>query len=68
LCYAFEGLQAVFPIMPADIYKLSFIGTRILMEDLLKISGATLLLCFISTVIPAIRGSKLSPIEGLKYE
>lgn len=68
LCYFFEGLQMVFPLMPADIYKLSFIATDILWQDLLKISLATLVLCFFSTVLPAIRGSRLSPIEGLKYE
>lgn len=68
MCYGFELAQTVFPLMPADIYKLSFISTKFLGEDLLKISGATLLLCFVSTVLPAIRGSRLSPIEGLKYE
>ncbi len=68
MCFSFEILQKVFPLMPSDIYKISFIPTDFRASDLLLISAATLIICFISTVIPAIRGAKLSPIEGLKYE
>lgn len=68
MCYTFELLQTVFPLMPSDIYKISFIATEFRTSDLLLISGATLLICFVSTLIPAIRGSMVSPIEGLKYE
>lgn len=67
-CYVFEALQKMFPLLPSDIYKLSFVATEIRVYDLLMISGATLLICFFSTLIPSIRGSFLSPIEGLKYE
>lgn len=68
MCISFEVLQKVFPLMPSDIYKISFIPTDFRMSDLLLICGSTLIICFISTLIPAIRGAKLSPIEGLKYE
>lgn len=67
-CFVFEFLQKVFPLLPADIYRLSFVATEVRGYDLLMISGATLLLCFFSTLIPSIRGSFLSPVEGLKYE
>lgn len=68
MCFSFEILQKVFPLMPSDIYKISFIATDFRSGDLLLICVSTLLICFFSTLIPAIRGAMLSPIEGLKYE
>jgi lipoprotein-releasing system permease protein len=62
-CFVFEFLQKAFPLLPADIYRLSFVATEIRVYDLLIISGATLLLCFFSTLIPSIRGSFLSPVQ-----
>ena len=68
MCWAFEFLQTVYPLLPSDIYKLSFIATEIRTNDVLLISGATLLICFFSTLVPAWRGASLAPVEGLKYE
>jgi lipoprotein-releasing system permease protein len=68
MCFAFEVIQKIFPLMPSDIYRISFIATDFRSGDLLLICVSTLLICFISTLIPAIRGARLSPIEGLKYE
>ena len=68
MCIGFEVLQVLFPLMPSDVYKISFVSTEFRWSDLALISAATLLICFVSTLIPAIRGARLSPIEGLKYE
>jgi lipoprotein-releasing system permease protein len=68
MCWGFEGLQLLFPIMPSDIYKISFVSTEFRLSDVVLISVATLIICLLSTFIPAIRGATLSPIEGLKYE
>lgn len=68
MCFLFEVIQKMFPLMPSDIYKISFIASDFRMSDLLLICVSTLVICFISTLIPAIRGARLSPIEGLKYE
>lgn len=67
-CYLFEYLQKIFPLLPADIYRLSFVATEIRTWDLAMIAGATMSICFLSTLIPSIRSSFLSPVEGLKYE
>jgi lipoprotein-releasing system permease protein len=67
-CFAFEQLQKVFPIMPEEVYKLSNFSTYLEFQDVLWVVIATLVICFISTLAPAIRGSRLSPVEGLKYE
>ncbi|MBY0385128.1 ABC transporter permease, partial [bacterium] len=68
LCFCFEWAQKIFPILPPDIYRLSFVATELRSQDLLWICGATMLICFLSTLIPALRGAQLSPVEGLKYE
>ncbi len=68
LCYLFEVMQRFFPLLPADIYRLSFVATELRAQDILWICGATMTICFLSTLIPALRGARLSPVEGLKYE
>lgn len=68
LCYLFEVMQRFFPLLPADIYRLSFVATELRGQDILWICGATMTICFLSTLIPALRGARLSPVEGLKYE
>jgi lipoprotein-releasing system permease protein len=68
LCYLFEIGQKMFPLMPADIYRLSFVATEFRAQDIVWICSATMTICFLSTLIPALRGARLSPVEGLKYE
>jgi lipoprotein-releasing system permease protein len=68
LCYLFEVGQKVFPLLPADIYRLSFVATEFRTQDIVWICSATMTICFLSTLIPALRGARLSPVEGLKYE
>jgi len=68
LCFGFELLQLIYPIMPSDVYKLSFVATEFRLSDLAMISGATMTICFLATLVPAVRGSRLPPVEGLKYE
>ncbi len=68
LCYLFELGQKVFPLLPADIYRLSFVATEFRVQDIVWICSATMTICFLSTLIPALRGARLSPVEGLKYE
>lgn len=68
LCYGFEWAQKIYPLMPADIYRLSFVATELRTQDIVWICSATMMICFLSTLIPALRGARLSPVEGLKYE
>jgi len=68
MCWAFELAQKVFPLLPSDVYRLSFVATEIRAMDLAMIGVATLGLSFLATLIPSIRGSMLPPVEGLKYE
>ncbi|MFZ3231373.1 MAG: FtsX-like permease family protein [Pseudobdellovibrio sp.] len=66
LCFGFMFLQNHFSLIAGSVYKIDKIDVQIRMIDLFIISLATLLLCFLATLAPAIRGSKLEVIEGLK--
>lgn len=68
LCWGFETLQKVYPIMPEDVYRMSAFATHLEFKDIVWVIIATLLICFLSTLAPAFRGARLSPVEGLKYE
>ena len=67
-CFIFERVQKIYPIMPEEVYRLSHFSTHLEGRDVLWVTGATLLICFLSSLAPAFHGSKLSPVEGLKYE
>ncbi|NCN95099.1 MAG: FtsX-like permease family protein, partial [Bdellovibrionales bacterium] len=68
LCFVLEALQQVFPLVPAEVYKLDHIRLDIQLLDLLYIFSSTLLISFFSTLIPARLGSRMSPVKGLRYD
>ncbi len=68
LCYALEVTQTYFPLVPAEVYKLDHIELEIRFLDLIFIFAATLLISFLSTLIPARLGSRMSPVKGLRYD
>lgn len=68
LTFAFGKIQTWYPIMPEEVYRLSSFSAQIDGQDLIGVAGATLLICFLSTLAPAFKGASLSPVEGLKYE
>jgi len=68
LCRLFEKVQQVYQIIPAEVYKLDHIDLDVRPLDLLAIIGASLLVCYIATLVPSRRGAKISPVEGLRYE
>ncbi len=67
-CYGFDNLQKIYPIMPEDVYRLSNFSTHLYWSDVVWVILATLVICLLSSLAPAIRGARLSPVEGLKYE
>ncbi|MGE0634251.1 MAG: FtsX-like permease family protein [Pseudobdellovibrionaceae bacterium] len=68
LCFAFTFVQEQFSFLPGDVYHVDGFGASLQWMDLLVISIATLTICFVSTLAPAMRGARLSPVEGLRYE
>lgn len=66
LCLGFMFLQNYYSLISGAVYKIDRIDVQIRFLDLLVIATATILICLLATLSPAIRGSKLEVIEGLK--
>lgn len=66
LCLGFMFLQNHYSLISGSVYKVDSIDVQIRAVDLLLIGASTLFLCFLATLAPAIRGSRLEVIEGLK--
>lgn len=67
LCMGFVFLQTRFQVMPPEVYKLQSISLVLRWQDLLAISGATLGICMLASIFPALRGARLTPVEGLRH-
>jgi lipoprotein-releasing system permease protein len=57
-----------FKILPGDVYYLSELPSRVNSVDVIIIVIGTMLICFLSTIYPSWRASKLDPAEALRYE
>jgi len=57
-----------FKILPGDVYYLSELPSKVNYGDVVVIVIGTLTICFLSTIYPALRASKLDPAEALRYE
>jgi lipoprotein-releasing system permease protein len=68
LCYLVGWAEGHYGLLPGSIYKIDKIDLSLRWTDALAISIATLLICFLATLAPALRGAALSPVEGLKNE
>ena len=68
ICELFMWVQERFPLFPAEIYRIDKIHTEIKFTDLMLILSASMFVCFLASLIPARRGSRLEAVEGLRYE
>lgn len=68
LCQLFMWAQGPLNLIPKEIYKLTKLQVEVRPLDLLAIMGVSIFICFLSTLAPARTGSKLKPVEGLRYE
>lgn len=57
-----------FKILPGDVYYLSELPSQVNYGDVFIIIIGTILICFLSTIYPSWRASKLDPAEALRYE
>ncbi|OFZ31258.1 MAG: lipoprotein-releasing protein [Bdellovibrionales bacterium RIFCSPHIGHO2_01_FULL_40_29] len=66
LCFGFMVLQNHFSLISGAVYKIDEIDVHLRAIDLLTIGISTIALCFVATLSPAIKGSRLEVVEGLK--
>ena len=57
-----------FKILPGDVYYLSQLPSQVNYSDVAIIIIGTMLICFLSTIYPSRRASKLDPAEALRYD
>lgn len=57
-----------FKFLPGDVYYLSELPSQVNYGDVVLIVIGTLFVCFISTIYPSWRASRLDPAEALRYE
>lgn len=68
LCLLFEFSQHKWSLILGSIYKIDHIDFEISFFDATTILICSLLICLVATLAPAARGSRLSPVEGLRYD
>ncbi|MEQ1876309.1 MAG: ABC transporter permease [Bdellovibrionia bacterium] len=54
--------------IPGEVYKLDHLPIEVRFFDVAAILAVSCLICFLSTLAPAVRGSRLNPVDGLRYE
>ncbi len=66
LCFGFMILQNRYSLISGAVYKIDKIEVHLRAIDMMMIGVSTIALCFFATLAPAIKGSRLEVIEGLK--
>ncbi len=68
MCLIFEYSQREYGFILGSIYKVDHINFQIRFLDTLMILAVSMLICLVATLAPAIKGSRLPPAEGLRYD
>lgn len=67
-CYGFLYLQESYGVISSEVYKLERIELNFRTMDFVMIFGASMFICFLATLAPALRGARLRPVEGMHYK
>ena len=54
--------------LPADVYFVSAVPVELQMSDLIAITFVAMLLCWVSSVYPARKASRLNPVDAIRSE
>jgi lipoprotein-releasing system permease protein len=53
--------------VPTEVYQVSYMPFRIDTGDFLMVLAAAMIICFVATIYPSRRASRLDPAEALRY-
>lgn len=70
LGYIIGYIQMTYKVisLPADVYIIDALPMQLHLLDFVLVSGVGLLLCFLASVYPAYKASRLFPVEAIRYE
>jgi lipoprotein-releasing system permease protein len=54
--------------VPVDVYQVSYVPFTLVGQDALAVVAGSIAICFLATLYPAYRASRLDPAEALRYE
>jgi lipoprotein-releasing system permease protein len=57
-----------FELFPSSIYGFDELPALIVPKDVITICVGSLIICLLSTILPARHASKLKPVEGLRHD
>jgi len=60
---------AVYPVveLPADIYYITKVPVELKLVNILATAAVSYVLCMLSAVYPALRASRISPVDAIRY-
>ncbi len=70
LGYVIGFLQLEYKIisLPSDVYIIDALPIQMHLIDFIAISSVAMILCFLASVYPAFKASRLYPVEAIRYE
>ena len=70
LGYVIGFLQLNYKIisLPSDVYIIDALPMQMHLMDFIAISSVAMILCFLASVYPAFKASRLYPVEAIRYE
>lgn len=65
-----QGVESILGMqfLESDVYPLTYMPSEIVVADLLQIALIAFGMCFLATLYPAWRASRVKPAEALRYE
>ncbi len=54
--------------IPADVYQLSHLPFTVVPRDVVLVTLAAVVICFVATIYPSRQAARLDPAEGLRHE
>jgi lipoprotein-releasing system permease protein len=54
--------------LPADIFQISYVPVRMYAGNFLAVAAASIVLCILAALYPAMQARSLSPVEVIRYE
>ncbi|MFQ5905659.1 MAG: FtsX-like permease family protein, partial [bacterium] len=68
--YLISGLLGKYRFisLPADVYFLDTLPVHMEVRDFIVVCLAAIVISFLATIYPALRASRLAPVDAIRYE